>query len=463
MAVRDGRNCVRCGARIATDHASQRCSPCSREPVVGSGFGGALWGAPSLRDALERRDFGALLKAYREVFHPPLTQAELGRRMGLSQAQVSRIETGRTPVRDVAKLTTWSELLGVPNHAAWFVPPQGTAASQPPHREFPAAVARPGGGGTAHRARSGVSSRVVGVDDVAVVRETTRALRRLDDRFGGGHGRVVVSTYLATEVGPLLNESRFDRGVRRELLRAAAELHHLAGWTAYDVGDVDSGRRQLRSALERASDADDDALSAEMLAAMSHHAAFGRRAGDAVDLAVAARRAAARSGVPALIAETLTLEAHGLALLGDARGSLAALHRAEQFFGGATPADTPLWLAYFDRAYLCAKFAHTLRDLRRFEEAERFARTSLRMSDGFDRGRLFNTALLASVLAERREVEEAVEHARAALIMIRRVRSVRAQGYLRDTAERLTPYRSVPAVDAVLRRAAELGVRPRTR
>lgn len=222
---------------------------------------------------------------------------------------------------------------------------------------------------------------------------------------------------------------------------------------AYDVGDDTTGRHHLRQALDLADDAGDDALSAEMLAAMSHQAAFARRADEAIDLALAARRAATRSGAPALHAESAALEAHGLALKGDARGCVAALQRAERAFVAATPGNTPPWLRYFDDAYLSAKFAHALRDLGRAEDADRFARGSLQMSDGYDRGRLFNTALLASVLIDCGQLDEAIQLAQTAVRMTARVRSVRAHGYLRDIGVRLVPHAShgqVPALQAEL-------------
>ncbi|MGH3612368.1 MAG: hypothetical protein ACRDRK_07170 [Pseudonocardia sp.] len=129
---------------------------------------------------------------------------------------------------------------------------------------------------------------------------------------------------------------------------------------SYDVGDERRGRTQLRQAFELATPAGDDALTAEMLAAMSHQAAFARRPDEAIDLALAARRAAHRSGVPALQAESAALEAQGLALTGDLRGCIGALRRAESLFLAATEDNTPPWLRYFDRAYLSAKFAQAL-------------------------------------------------------------------------------------------------------
>jgi hypothetical protein len=84
-----------------------------------------------------------------------------------------------------------------------------------------------------------------------------------------------------------------------------------------------------------------------------------------------------------------------------------------------------------------AKFAHTCRELRQPQEAELFARRSLEMSDGYERGRLFNTALLASTLVDQHQVEQACATASLAIKMAATVRSVRAVAYLADVGKRL--------------------------
>ena len=79
-------------------------------------------------------------------------------------------------------------------------------------------------------------------------------------------------------------------------------------------------------------------------------------------------------------------------------------------------------------------------------EAERFARRSLDMIDGYDRGRLFNLVLLASVLADQRKVEEACETGSAALRIASDVRSARTDADLADLSHRLAPFQAEPAV-----------------
>ncbi len=133
------------------------------------------------------------------------------------------------------------------------------------------------------------------------------------------------------------------------------------------------------------------------------------------------------------------MEAHAHALQGDKPGSLRALQLAEIAYN-ENRGDAPPWLAYFDDAYLAAKFAHTFRGLGLTREAEVFARRSLEMSEGYERGRMFNTALLASTLADQRNVDEACAVGHQAVALASTVRSTRGTTYLDELGRGLRPF-----------------------
>jgi tetratricopeptide (TPR) repeat protein len=286
----------------------------------------------------------------------------------------------------------------------------------------------------------------------------TTAYRRLDNQYGGGSSRTLVSNYLTSNVEPLLRNGIGADNVTSELYSATAELYQLAGWIDYDTGHQKEGNKHLRTALKLCQDAGNDALAGEMLAGMSHQAAFHRSADTAVDLALAARQTAKNTGIGALQAEAAVLEAHGLALQGDKRGGIIALREAEIAFAAGNNADTPVWLSYFDEAYLAAKFSHTLRALGDFEQAEAFARRSLEMSEGYERGRLFNTALLASILAQRKKIDESCALGSLAVQMLGSVRSTRTVEYLADVGRALAPYKAAPVVRQFYRQLADAGI-----
>lgn len=154
------------------------------------------------------------------------------------------------------------------------------------------------------------------------------------------------------------------------------------------------------------------------------------------------------------------MEAHGLALQGDKTGCLAALSRAEDAFNKSDAEERPAWLAYFDHAYLAAKFAHAFRDLGLPHEAEPFARRSLEMTDGYERGRLFNTALLATILADQRRLDESCSLGMEATNLATSVRSIRGTSYLQDLGDRLAPYQDFKMVGTLFENMVEIGVSP---
>lgn len=481
--------CRVCSALLAVDNHTDICSPCARAKVADHGQvptpADEFWDHPGIKKALRARDFGGLLREYRQGHQPVIKQSEIAEWLGITQGQVSRIERGATPVRDLDKLDRWARVLKIPQRCLWFsLSPQSSDAYPPDidalnlpstsdpngdddvrRRQF---LTVAGTGATsvgasllrspATASASSGSGHAIGNPDVELVREVTSAFRRVDNKYGGGHSRSALTSYLNANVEPMLHNGRAQSTVRDELFTAAAELHQLAGWMAYDTGHANAGQNHMRTALRLCQKAGDNALSAEMLAGMSHHAAFHGAPESAVDLALAARQMARQTGLPALKSESAVMEAHGLALQGDKQGCLAALRDAENAFSAIDHADSPQWLAYFDGAYLSAKFAHTFRDLGRPKDAELFARRSLEMSDGYQRGRLFNTALLASILADIGKIDEACAHGATAVQMTGTVRSVRSATYLADLARRLTPYRANAAVRSLYWQMIDVGI-----
>lgn len=422
-----------------------------------------FWNQAEIQQACREQHFGYLLKSYRELQNPPMTQGELARLLSLTQGQISRIERSSKPITDLSKLARWADTLGVPESILWFrtrhandskSSSANTDASNMDGSEEGEDMRRRdliksvGVGaallGTSIFEDAAVttpqSSRAVGMETVEIMREWTRTFRRVDNRFGGGYSLSQIGKYLTEEVMPKVTDSRCNDKVRRELHSTASELYQLAGWMSYDIGNTEQGRKCLSRALKLSQTAANQPFTAELLAGMSHQASFLRRPEDAVDFALAAKEAARRTGLNALVSEAAVMAAHGYAQQGDKRACLTELQEAEAEFCRIRRADTPDWLGYFDEAYLSAKFGHALKDLGEATQAERFAVRSLQMNEGYDRGRVFNLALLASTLAEQGKVDEAVSYGRQATELAGTVRSQRTTAYLSEVAERLWPY-----------------------
>lgn len=300
---------------------------------------------------------------------------------------------------------------------------------------------------------AGTGDRLVGRPDVETVRRVTATYRGLDNQFGGRHVRDSLVRFLDAEVSPLLS-GRYDPLTGRLLMAAVAETTQLAGWATYDAGLHGLAQQYLIQALRLAATAGDRALGAEILAAMSHQAAYLRHGGEAVDLARAAGRAAADAGMVAIQAEAAVLQAQGHAVGGDEAACAAALEFAERTFDRADRSGDPQWIGYFSEAYLAAKFGHCFTALRRGDLAIRFAERSLRM-DGtaYARGRQFNLALLAVARVQTGEPEEAATVGVQVVEATEMLRSQRARDYLADLADRLAPYAGLSAVADFTERA----------
>jgi transcriptional regulator with XRE-family HTH domain len=84
-----------------------------------------FWSDPDLRAAIEQRHMGRLVRAYRLHSHHGrrgLPQQRMAEWAGITQAQLSRIESG-PPVVHLDRLIEWARLLGIPNEILWFSMP----------------------------------------------------------------------------------------------------------------------------------------------------------------------------------------------------------------------------------------------------------------------------------------------------------------------------------------------------
>lgn len=114
-----------CGTRLARDNPGTSCAACVRQarerltrpPVVPAEF----WDTDRVRDAVQERHLGHLIAAYRRhPFHGGvIPQATVAAWVGLTQPQLSRIESGPS-VRDLDRLELWARTLGLPTHLRWF-------------------------------------------------------------------------------------------------------------------------------------------------------------------------------------------------------------------------------------------------------------------------------------------------------------------------------------------------------
>ena len=283
-------------------------------------------------------------------------------------------------------------------------------------------------------------TRGIGMADVQEIREATGAFRVLDNRLGGGRIRPTVVEYLHSDIVPLLRQGRCTEDVRRHLFSAAAELTQLAGWQAHDLEMHGLAQRYLVQALTMARFAGDEGLGGEILAAMSHQAAYVAQPEHAIDMALAAQLAGRRAGLSVLETESIVMEAHGHALRRDAGSCSRALRRAETAFSQTPGRDQPAWLSYFDEAYFAAKIAHCFHALGQGKQTEQYAVRSLDMNPRYIRGKAFNTTLLAIGHALQGQLDQACTRGREAIDLTGSLDSARATTYVRRLLAELTPH-----------------------
>lgn len=92
--------------------------------------------------------------------------------------------------------------------------------------------------------------------------------------------------------------------------------------------------------------------------------------------------------------------------------------------------------------------------------AERFAKRSLEMVDGYDRGKTFNITLLAIAHAQQGDVERACAVGSQALDLAAAIKSARTVRYIKDLRTRLKPFINSPEVHTFDERATRLLRRP---
>ncbi|WP_214364971.1 XRE family transcriptional regulator [Pseudonocardia sp. H11422] len=281
----------------------------------------------------------------------------------------------------------------------------------------------------------------VGASDVERIRQTRLTFAMLDNRFGGGHTRRALVSYLRDDL-PRTLRATASSSVQQQLFAASAEITQLAAWSSYDVGHHGLAQRYFIQALALADAADDRSLAASILDAMSHQATYLGRFREAANLARAAHLGTTSLGIPVLSAHFRVMEARALARLGDATGCDAALSEATTQFERHSTGDGPEWIQYFDEAEFAAELGHCHRDLGRPSAAIGWATRAVDGATGdYLRSDFFATMLLAQAQLDAGEVESGCETALCALDLGEELQSTRCASYVGELRRRLPRFR----------------------
>lgn len=380
-----------CGTRLARDNRGRLCAACLRKqrlgvvtqpPVVLPEF----WQDDRLREALDGWHMGRVFHAYRS--HPwharVVSQETLAGWLGLTQAQLSRIESAGTAPQDLGKLMSWAHSLGIPDDLLWFKlpgsrrrfaapadPQQGTGQQKLEQRPDPAdssSATEYGVMSPIHRRTllGGIAAaalpdrRLEELQRVADVLEDSRRCQdvpaadyfrvQLDHakRDDGSLGPKQTLPMVLGLLGAIDQHARsMKHRARRELLSVGADGAEFAGWLYRDIHQPGRAGFWYDRAMEWAQEADDAAMQGYVLLKKSQMAYDERDALRVLTLAQAARHERWLLP-PRARAEVTQQEALGLAMTGKPLDAVRQkLDEAHELLA-AVPGDDPTLLgAYF--------------------------------------------------------------------------------------------------------------------
>lgn len=346
-----GRYCMRCGGRLARDSQASMCGPCRQVSGIGTDrapdLGHDFWYTDQMRDSFATRDMGAVVRAYR--YHPahghkPLPQEAVSRWLGITQPQLSRIESGRNRVDTYDKLVHYAQALRMPADLLWFKLPGGTADPLP---RVDSILALPDGPLVP---AASVSTGSAIADNLL----TTLEHHVITDNLAGPRSLVNVALEQLRFVENLLVNSHGKD--RSRLLYVGARYAEFVGWLYQDTGSLQAAMQLSNAALDFAQEAEDDALSAYVVMRKSNIASDAGRPELALKLANLALRSPAGLS-PRLRAVVLRQQANAFMQAGDAESCTRALEAA--FALAERPPDTETDLAHYcTREYLEMEAAH---------------------------------------------------------------------------------------------------------
>lgn len=317
------RYCL-CGTRLRPDHEGELCEQCTRRavalhttpPPVPPHF----WESQQFRDAFEAQHIGLVSRAYRKHPHHValygkhgITQEVVGEWLGLTQAQISRIENG-PPIRHLDTLEHWARTLSIPRSLLWFraSPSERTGADslhgpergvRDPSQATSPASGRTGSSGIAVRwpstypqppsvghggeGRQPVPFPVIpfaDTDYLDAVRTHIWHVVELDNRFGGTHlAEFAVSFFRSLH--RQFGDGAYELSIERDLQAVIGELAELAGWLLYDAARQGEVRRMNQEALYFSRLSGDRQMELLTLQNCSMHAGFLGRPREALRLA----------------------------------------------------------------------------------------------------------------------------------------------------------------------------------
>ncbi|WP_460749043.1 helix-turn-helix domain-containing protein [Myceligenerans cantabricum] len=297
-----------------------------------------------MRDALSTQDMGVVVAAYRrhpQHGHRALAQTRVARWLGITQGQLSRIESGVNKVSDLDRLRSYAQALKIPAELLWFAPADPAPLSRTKRPiSLPGGVRRPS---------------TTGTRDAALADSLLATLLQYSttDNMTGPRPMLPLAETQAAFIDSLLETAA--EPARGYLLYVGARFSEFLGWLHQDDGNLRAAMRWSNRALDLATEVKRPDLISYVLMRKSNIAQDAGRPDMVLNFARAAVQNTAHisSRMHALAARQ---EAHAHAALGDWAACAAALDAAREL--AADPADDRDIARYCTSEYIEMEAAH---------------------------------------------------------------------------------------------------------
>ncbi|GAA1234869.1 hypothetical protein GCM10009676_18360 [Prauserella halophila] len=267
-----GRRCQGCGTVLAADNTARLCGRCHREQrdqlrTPPAQLRNEFFDTDEFRAAFESQHIGKVLKAYRnhprhvKLFGKALNQELLGRWLGLTQAQVSKLENG-SPEQNLEILRNYARILHLPQQLLWFDFP-GQSRLVPRH----AGLAAPDDSDNLLVVNTGMDTLELlqRVRQSDINTSTIDALNITVEQLCCDYPHADAGDLAKTAKGWLdkmteLLANRITLSQHRDVLNNAGMLALLVGCLEYDLGDVRAADATRRMAMEMGKESGDPAI-----------------------------------------------------------------------------------------------------------------------------------------------------------------------------------------------------------
>lgn len=276
------RRCHGCGTLLAADNTARLCSRCHREQrdqlrTPPAQLRHEFFDTDEFRAAFATQHIGKVFKAYRnhprhlQLFGKALNQELLGRWLGLTQAQVSKLENGK-PEQNLETLRNYARILHLPEHMLWFDFPGRSRLKS--LRSAEAEGSGISGGLLAPGSQDEILVAHTGMDTLELLRRvrasaidssTIDALNITVEQLccdyphANAHELMKAGKEWLGKVTELLG-NRLTLDQHRDILNNAGMLALLVGCLEYDVGDARSAEATRRMAMELGKESGDPGI-----------------------------------------------------------------------------------------------------------------------------------------------------------------------------------------------------------